>query len=119
MHSSWLAVRSSIAMRHRRSSTSVLQFSSVLTASVRVHCVYSEYNKHHQQLIMRITKSLLRQAHHASRQRFEYRGPDFEVDHLVVGGGVIGLACAAKLTTALPKKTTYLVERHSQVCALV
>lgn len=67
---------------------------------------------------MRTSKTLLRQAGAVLRnptQRFEYRQPDFEVDHLVVGGGVIGLACAAKLTTALPDKTTYLVERHSQV----
>lgn len=67
---------------------------------------------------MRSTKAVLRQAGAVLRnthQRFEYRQPDFEVDHLVVGGGVIGLACAAKLTTALPDKMTYLVERHSQV----
>jgi 2-hydroxyglutarate dehydrogenase len=51
-----------------------------------------------------------------SVQRHQYRHPDFEVDHLVVGGGVIGLACAAKLTTAMPDKTTYLVERHDKVC---
>lgn len=67
---------------------------------------------------MRASRTLLREAGAAmrhARQRYEYRQPDFEVDHLVVGGGVIGLACAAKLTTALPEKTTYLVERHSKV----
>lgn len=70
---------------------------------------------------MRSTRIFLRQAPRVLRnqpQRYEYRAPDFEVDHLVVGGGVIGLACAAKLTTALPEKTTYLVERHSQVCRI-
>jgi 2-hydroxyglutarate dehydrogenase len=61
--------------------------------------------------LLRATQGVLRNA----KQRYEYRQPDFDVDHLVVGGGVIGLACAAKLTTALPDKTTYLVERHSKV----
>lgn len=67
---------------------------------------------------MRSSLALFRAASSTVRssvQRYEYRHPDFEVDHLVVGGGVIGLACAAKLTTALPNKTTYLVERHDQV----
>ena len=67
---------------------------------------------------MRISKHLLRASEGALRNAkppYEYRQPDFEVDHLVVGGGVIGLACAAKLATALPDKTTYLVERHSKV----
>lgn len=68
---------------------------------------------------MRGSRHLLRATHGAAlrnaKPRHEYRQPDFEVDHLVVGGGVIGLACAAKLVTALPDKTTYLVERHSKV----
>lgn len=67
---------------------------------------------------MRNSKQLLRATQGALRsagQRYEYRQPDFEVDHLVVGGGVIGLACAARLTTELPDKTTYLVERHNKV----
>ena len=61
--------------------------------------------------LLRATRGALRNA----KPRYEYHQPDFEVDHLVVGGGVIGLACAAKLATALPDKTTYLVERHSKV----
>ncbi|KAJ9102963.1 hypothetical protein QFC19_004520 [Naganishia cerealis] len=67
---------------------------------------------------MKSSRALFRAATSTLRngiQRHEYRNPDFEVDHLVVGGGVIGLACAAKLTEALPEKTTYLVERHDKI----
>lgn len=34
------------------------------------------------------------------------------VDHLVVGGGVVGLAITAELGKRYPDKSTYLVERH-------
>lgn len=44
-----------------------------------------------------------------------YRPPDYTVDNLVVGGGVIGLAVAAKLREKRPDQTTFLVERHGQV----
>lgn len=113
----FVMARGSIAMRHRRSSiyfTPSIPFSLPQFRSTA--CIW---NTHRQQFNMRINNTVLRQAQRtlrASPQRYEYRPPDFQVDHLVVGGGVIGLACAAKLTTALPEKTTYLVERHSQVC---
>lgn len=35
-----------------------------------------------------------------------------QVDHLVIGGGVVGLATAAYLARRYPEKSTYLVERH-------
>ncbi|KAJ8522985.1 hypothetical protein ONZ45_g492 [Pleurotus djamor] len=41
--------------------------------------------------------------------------PEFVVDHLVVGGGVVGLAIANALVKRFPEKTTYLVERHPRV----
>lgn len=33
------------------------------------------------------------------------------VDHLVIGGGVVGLAVGHYLTQQFPRKSTYLVER--------
>ncbi|KAK0242382.1 pyridine nucleotide disulfide oxidoreductase-like protein [Armillaria nabsnona] len=47
-----------------------------------------------------------------NRARFKFKLPEFSVDHLVVGGGVVGLAIARHLCRSLPSKTTYLVERH-------
>lgn len=41
--------------------------------------------------------------------------PELSVDHLVVGGGVIGLSVAAELSRTMPDKSTYLVERHAQI----
>ncbi|MCO5610077.1 hypothetical protein L7F22_064312 [Adiantum nelumboides] len=41
--------------------------------------------------------------------------PDIRVDHLIVGGGVVGLAVARALTRRWPDKTTFLVERHERV----
>ncbi|EJD01297.1 NAD dehydrogenase [Fomitiporia mediterranea MF3/22] len=44
--------------------------------------------------------------------RYKYRSPELAVDHLVIGGGVVGLAVARALTLNFPNKTTYLVERN-------
>ncbi|OAX39041.1 pyridine nucleotide disulfide oxidoreductase-like protein [Rhizopogon vinicolor AM-OR11-026] len=44
--------------------------------------------------------------------QFKYKTPDAAVDFLVVGGGVVGLAVAQKLSERFPTKSTYLVERH-------
>jgi 2-hydroxyglutarate dehydrogenase len=48
-------------------------------------------------------------------QRYSYREPDYNVDNLVVGGGVIGLAVAAKFRETRPNETTIVVERHGKV----
>lgn len=47
-----------------------------------------------------------------STGRFKYKSPDAVVDFLVVGGGVVGLAVAQRLSEHFPTKSTYLVERH-------
>ncbi|KAK0453252.1 NAD dehydrogenase [Armillaria borealis] len=47
-----------------------------------------------------------------NRARLKFKLPEFSVDHLVVGGGVVGLAIARHLCRSFPSKTTYLVERH-------
>ncbi|KAH7916696.1 pyridine nucleotide disulfide oxidoreductase-like protein [Hygrophoropsis aurantiaca] len=47
-----------------------------------------------------------------SSGRFKYKDPDAAVDFLVVGGGVVGLAIAQRLSERFPSKSTYLVERH-------
>ncbi|KAF8529158.1 NAD dehydrogenase [Hysterangium stoloniferum] len=46
--------------------------------------------------------------------RYKYKPPESTVDHLIIGGGVIGLAIAARLCAVYPTKSTYLVERHSR-----
>uniref|UniRef100_V5F1E2 L-2-hydroxyglutarate dehydrogenase, mitochondrial n=1 Tax=Kalmanozyma brasiliensis (strain GHG001) TaxID=1365824 RepID=V5F1E2_KALBG len=40
------------------------------------------------------------------------KAPELTVDHLVVGGGVVGLSIASALAARWPEKTTYLVERN-------
>ncbi|KAI5124756.1 hypothetical protein M0805_005390 [Coniferiporia weirii] len=47
--------------------------------------------------------------------RYKYKTPEYVVNHLVVGGGVVGLAIARALALRYPDKTTYLVERNKLV----
>lgn len=50
------------------------------------------------------------------RQRYPYKPPSTSVDHIVVGGGVVGLSVAAGLVnTAGRDRTTFVVERNGQV----
>ncbi|EIN10477.1 FAD dependent oxidoreductase [Punctularia strigosozonata HHB-11173 SS5] len=44
--------------------------------------------------------------------RFKYKSPESEVDYLVIGGGVVGLGIAQRLSHQLPDKSVYLIERH-------
>lgn len=57
-------------------------------------------------------------ATHAARMRklYPYLAPSTTADHIVIGGGAIGLAVAAGLAnTAGKNRTTFLVERNSLV----
>ncbi|KAK0542648.1 hypothetical protein OC845_006515 [Tilletia horrida] len=45
---------------------------------------------------------------------YQYRQPEAHVDHLVIGGGIVGLATAVALSKRWPEKTTVLVERNTQ-----
>ncbi|EIM21158.1 FAD dependent oxidoreductase [Wallemia mellicola CBS 633.66] len=36
------------------------------------------------------------------------------VDHIIIGGGVVGLAVAQKLSQRFPTRSTYLIERHQR-----
>ncbi|KAI0352884.1 NAD dehydrogenase [Trametes cingulata] len=45
-------------------------------------------------------------------KRFRFKNAEYAVDHLVIGGGVVGLAVAQRLAQVFPGKSTYLVERH-------
>lgn len=45
---------------------------------------------------------------------YVYKEPDFRVDHLVIGAGVVGLAVANALARRWPEKSTYVIERHPQ-----
>ncbi|KAG0147509.1 hypothetical protein CROQUDRAFT_42746 [Cronartium quercuum f. sp. fusiforme G11] len=49
------------------------------------------------------------------RQRFVKTSPEVAIDHLVIGGGVVGLSITHYLTRHFPHKSTYLVERHNKV----
>jgi len=50
------------------------------------------------------------------RQLYPYKSPTTTIDHLVIGGGVVGLSVAAGLVNTCGKdKTTFLVERRKQV----
>lgn len=60
-------------------------------------------------------------ATHAARMRklYPYLAPSTTADHIVIGGGAIGLAVAAGLAnTAGKSRTTFLVERNSLVSDL-
>ncbi|KAF8138161.1 pyridine nucleotide disulfide oxidoreductase-like protein [Boletus edulis] len=49
-----------------------------------------------------------------STGKFKFKSPDAAVDFLVIGGGVVGLAIAQRLSERFPTKSTFLVERHGQ-----
>lgn len=50
------------------------------------------------------------------RQFYPFKPPSTSVDHLVIGGGVIGLSVAAALVNKAGKdRMTFLVERRGQV----
>jgi hypothetical protein len=50
------------------------------------------------------------------RERYPFIPPNTSVDHLVIGGGVIGLSVAAGLVnTAGRDRMTFVVERRRQV----
>ncbi|PVF98593.1 FAD dependent oxidoreductase [Serendipita vermifera] len=50
-----------------------------------------------------------------SSSRYKFRPPEFDVDYLVIGGGVVGLAISRALVLGRPNKSTYLVERNARV----
>lgn len=43
------------------------------------------------------------------------RVPDLEVDNIVIGAGVVGLAIGEKLTRARPTESTFVVEKNKLV----
>ncbi|KAI0081849.1 pyridine nucleotide disulfide oxidoreductase-like protein [Panus rudis PR-1116 ss-1] len=49
-----------------------------------------------------------------STGRYRYKNPESIVDYLVIGGGVVGLSIAQRLSQQFPSKSVYLVERHSK-----
>lgn len=54
------------------------------------------------------------------RQVYPFKPPSTSIDHLVIGGGVIGLSVAAALVNKGGKdRTTFLVERHGQVSSFL
>ncbi|KAI5474705.1 hypothetical protein MNV49_002573 [Pseudohyphozyma bogoriensis] len=48
------------------------------------------------------------------RRRYNYLPPSVEVDHVVIGAGVVGLAVAERLVKAFHGKSTFVVERNGQ-----
>lgn len=53
------------------------------------------------------------------RARYPFLAPTTHIDHLVVGGGVVGLAVAAGLVNTGGKRTTFVVERRPLVSVLL
>ncbi|KAK0530724.1 hypothetical protein OC842_003833 [Tilletia horrida] len=51
---------------------------------------------------------------HRHADGYGYREPDAHVDHVVIGGGIVGLAIAAALSKRWPEKTTVLIERNAR-----
>lgn len=50
------------------------------------------------------------------RQLYPFKPPSTAIDHLVIGGGAVGLSVAAGLVNTCGRdRTTFLVERNSQV----
>lgn len=49
-----------------------------------------------------------------STRRYKFKSPEAIVDHVVIGGGVVGLAVARALSRRFPEKTTVLIERHTR-----
>lgn len=41
--------------------------------------------------------------------------PDLEVDNLVIGAGVVGLAIGEKLTRERPHETTFVIEKNKRI----
>lgn len=41
--------------------------------------------------------------------------PDLEVDNIVIGAGVVGLAIGAKLTQTRPNESTFVVEKNKRI----
>ncbi|KAH9049215.1 NAD dehydrogenase [Lactarius deliciosus] len=47
-------------------------------------------------------------------RRYKFKSPEAVVDHIVIGGGVVGLAVARALSRRFPEKTTIVIERHTR-----
>lgn len=41
--------------------------------------------------------------------------PDLEVDNIVIGAGVVGLAIGEKLTRERPHETTFIIEKNKRI----
>jgi 2-hydroxyglutarate dehydrogenase len=41
--------------------------------------------------------------------------PDLEVDNVVIGAGVVGLAIGEKLTRSRPTESTFVVEKNKRI----
>lgn len=46
--------------------------------------------------------------------RYKYKSPEAAVDHIIIGGGVVGLAVARALLQRFPDKSTILIERRTR-----
>lgn len=51
----------------------------------------------------------------AMRRLSTLKTPDLQVDNIVIGAGVVGLAIGEKLTRSLPKESTIVVEKNKRV----
>lgn len=62
-----------------------------------------------------LRRQLLNNSKGWRRQYSAMPKPDLEVDNLVIGGGVVGLAVAERLARKRSPESTILVEQHGRI----
>jgi cation diffusion facilitator CzcD-associated flavoprotein CzcO len=50
-----------------------------------------------------------------SRAFYTTKAPELQVDNIVIGAGVVGLAIGEKLTRERPHESTFVVEKNKRV----
>jgi heterodisulfide reductase subunit A-like polyferredoxin len=76
----------------------------------------SPYSRKSRTLMQNILRHQVHIYHKGWRRQFSVmRKPDLEVDNLVIGGGVVGLAVAERLARQRSPESSILVERHGRI----
>lgn len=62
-----------------------------------------------------LTRHLVKHSLKTRRWYSSLRAPDMEVDNMVIGAGVVGLAIGENLTRNRPLESTFVVEKNKRV----
>ncbi|UZJ53894.1 hypothetical protein CBS101457_003214 [Exobasidium rhododendri] len=89
------------AIVHRNSRRTFSSSSAVKRSETSIPPYYPTLPRHHKAA-----------ASSESSSEAQAQIPDTRVDHLIIGGGVVGLAIARQLANQHPDKSTFVVERH-------